>query len=103
MENAITYTQKNGIIEIKSYQIGDEVATCISDNGPGIPPEMSDKIFKRYAMAQLIEKKIGSGIGLYLSKQIIEAHNGKIWFESKLQKGSTFCISLPILIQNPLI
>jgi len=46
-------------------------------------------------MAQAIDRRIGSGLGLYLAKQIVEAHNGKIWYDTELGKGTTFCFSLP--------
>lgn len=95
LKNAITYTQKGGTIEIKSFKIDKEVGVCISDNGPGIPSEISGRIFQRYAMAQVSEKKIGSGLGLYLSKLIIEAHKGKIWDETAPGIGTIVCFVLP--------
>lgn len=94
LENAIIYTQNNGIIEIKSYNTGKDVITCISDNGSGISPEISEKIFKRYAIAQIIEEKANTGFGLYLSKLIIEAHKGKIWLETEVNVGTTVCFLL---------
>lgn len=95
LENAVNYTQNNGIIEIKSYKLGKDVVICISDNGSGIKPEIKEKIFQRYAVAQIIEKKSGSGLGLYLSKLIAEAHNGKIWCESEVGVGTIVCFLLP--------
>lgn len=91
LENAINYTQNNGIVEIKSYKIGNDVITCISDNGPGIPIKISDGLFKRYAASTIINKKTGTGLGLYLAKLIIEAHNGKIWFETEEGVGTIVC------------
>lgn len=96
LENAFTYTQENGLVEIRSYRKGDSIITLIKDNGPGIPKHIQKKLFQRYAMVETIERKIGSGLGLYLSKEIIEAHNGKIWYETEVGKGTTFCFSLPI-------
>lgn len=95
LENAINYTQNNGIIEIKSYKIGKDIVTCISDNGPGMSSEIKEKIFQRYAVAQIIEKKSGSGLGLYLSKLVAEAHGGKIWCESEVGVGTIVCFLLP--------
>lgn len=94
LENAINYTQNKGIIEIKSYKIGEDIVTCISDNGPGMSSEVKEKIFQRYAVAQIIEKKVGSGMGLYLSKLVAEAHKGKIWCESELGVGTIVCFLL---------
>jgi signal transduction histidine kinase len=96
VENAITYTQPSGQITIKSSRQGDNVYTCVSDNGPGIDPDIREKIFKRYEMAAALERKIGAGLSLYLTKQIVEAHKGKIHYEKELGKGTTFCLSLPI-------
>jgi signal transduction histidine kinase len=74
----------------------ETVIVCISDNGPGINPELRSRLFERHAMARAIERKVGSGLGLYLSKQIIEAHNGEIWYTTEVGIGSTFCFRLPI-------
>jgi len=95
LENAIEYTQTGGNITIKTYKQDNDVITCISDNGPGIAPQIRERIFERYAMARAIERKVGSGLGLYLAKQIVEAHCGKIWYDTKLGIGTTFCFSLP--------
>lgn len=97
LENALTYSQINSLIEVKSYLINNNAVVCIVDNGPGIPVEVQKRLFKRYEMAIAIERKIGAGLGLYLAKQIIETHGGSIWFKSEENKGTTFCFSLPIL------
>jgi GAF domain-containing protein/signal transduction histidine kinase len=96
LENAITYTQKSGCVIVKIAKQNGFISTCIIDNGPGISEEMQKRLFKRYEMALAIERKIGAGMGLYLSKQIVEAHNGKMEFKSKLNKGTTFCFTLPV-------
>lgn len=96
LENAETYTQENGKIEIRCYQQEGAIITCISDNGPGIEQDIKKRIFERYAMTTTTQRKIGSGLGLYLSKLIVEAHNGQIWYETKVGKGTIFCFTLPI-------
>ncbi|MFA6989830.1 MAG: HAMP domain-containing sensor histidine kinase, partial [Candidatus Gastranaerophilaceae bacterium] len=96
VENAITYTPKNRHILIKSSIQANLIKICVIDNGSGMSEEIQKRLFKRYEMALAIERKIGAGMGLYLSKQIIEAHNGKIEFTSKINKGTTFCFTLPI-------
>lgn len=96
VENAVTYTQFGGNIVISCFCQEPNVVICISDNGPGIPFEKREKLFERYAMAQLIERKIGAGLGLYYSKQIVEAHKGSIFYTTELGIGSTFCILLPM-------
>jgi len=96
LENSITYIQQGGHIIIKSIKEKDKIITCVIDNGPGISYKTRERIFERYAMAIAIERKIGAGLGLYLAKQIIEAHRGKIWYETEIGKGTTFCFSLPL-------
>ena len=96
LENSITYIQQGGHIIIKSEIEKDKIITSVIDNGPGIPYRTRERIFERYAMAIAIERKIGAGLGLYLAKQIIEAHRGRIWFETELRKGTTFYFSLPL-------
>jgi GAF domain-containing protein len=96
LENAVDYIQEYGKISVRCYKQKNRIVFSISDNGPGIPAETKEKIFERYAMALTIERKIGAGLGLYLSKQIIEAHKGNIWFESELNIGTTFYFSLPL-------
>jgi len=96
LENSITYIQQGGHIIIKSSIEKDKIITSVEDNGPGIPYKTSERIFERFAMAIAIERKIGAGLGLYLAKQIIEAHRGRIWFETEIGKGATFYFSLPL-------
>ena len=71
----------------------------VSDHGIGIPVELQDKIFDMFTEA----KRPGTageqafGLGLAISKQIVEAHGGKIWFESDLERGTTFFVDLPVV------
>lgn len=96
LENALNYTQENGEITIKCYREQNSIVTQISDNGPGIPEYIKNKIFQRYAMVETLERKVGSGVSLYLAKLIVDAHNGKIWFKTKVAKGTDFYFSIPI-------
>jgi|GEM_PF-2883336 len=96
LENALTYTQESGAVTIKSYVQDNELIVSISDNGPGIDENIQKKLFKRFEMAGAIERKIGSGVALYLSKLIIEAHRGRIWFKTIIGKGTTFYFSIPL-------
>ena len=81
---------------IKASAKDNFITICVIDNGAGMSEVVQQRLFKRYEMALAIERKIGSGIGLYLSKQIIEAHQGKIEFTSQLNIGTTFCFTLPV-------
>ena len=75
------------------------VQVSIKDDGIGINIKDQEKLFDRYSRIENMNTKTisGFGIGLYLSAEIIQRHNGKIWVESKIDEGSTFCFSLPVL------
>ena len=88
--NAIKYTQENGNIKIKTEIDGDDVRFSIKDNGEGIFKQDIPKLFKRFSQGTHEKRSISTGLGLYLSKQIIDAHGGKIWLESDKGKGSEF-------------
>ena len=91
--NAIKHTRKGTQINISASRKDRFIKFAIQDNGEGIPKEQINMIFQRYPMEK---RKIGTGLGLYLSKQIVEAHAGKIWFETKEGVGTTFYFTLPI-------
>jgi len=97
IDNAIKYTPNNGMITIKALNDGKNLHFMISDTGEGIPSKDLEKIFDRFYSAEshLTRKGEGIGLGLAICKGIIEVHNGKIWAESKLGKGSTFHFTLP--------
>jgi signal transduction histidine kinase len=68
----------------------------ISDTGPGIAPEDQERIFEEFQQTEAgIEHGEGTGLGLALSKRLVELHGGRIWVESELGKGSTFVFTLP--------
>jgi signal transduction histidine kinase len=70
---------------------------CVKDHGIGIPPEHKKSIFERFHQADNAHRNSGLnlGLGLYISKEIIEKAGGEIWFESQVGKGSSFYFSLP--------
>ncbi|MDP2720637.1 MAG: HAMP domain-containing sensor histidine kinase [bacterium] len=97
--NAMKFTKK-GTITIETRQKGDDIVTCVSDTGPGIPKQHQNLLFKKFskpASESAGTISAGSGLGLYISKKYIEKLGGDIWLEkSKPGEGSTFCFSLPI-------
>jgi signal transduction histidine kinase len=97
IDNAIKYT-KEGWIKVKVDKEDNEVLISVSDSGIGMSKELQQKLFGQFVRDPSIKKEIrGTGLGLYIAKHIIEAHNGKIWAESEgIGKGSTFYIKLPI-------
>lgn len=97
LENAITYTNPGGKIEV-SFSLEDRmIVTGVADTGIGIPRESLPHLFtKFYRVSGALEKGTkGTGLGLYIAKSIVEAHQGKIWVKSELGQGSTFSFSLP--------
>lgn len=96
ISNAINYTPDNSIIEIDARIKKYTMKITIKDNGKGISEEDISKIFDRYYSSSKKFRKVGTGLGLYLSRQIVEAHGGNIWAESKPNQGSIFYIELPI-------
>ncbi len=92
--NAVNYTNKGGIIKLSLKQKDDDLIFSVLDNGNGIPKEDIPHLFKRFSQGTSKKRSTGTGLGLYLSRQIVEAHNGKIWVESKLDKGSEFSFLL---------
>ncbi len=101
--NAIKYTPPNGKITIKSEIEKNSIIISIKDNGIGFTEDKKMLIFRQFGKIERYGQGWdlgieGTGLGLYISKKIIEMHNGKIWMESKGQnKGSTFYFSLPII------
>ncbi len=93
--NAIKYTQEGGLIEIKYEADKRDVRFSVKDNGEGIYKKDIPKLFKRFSQGTQEKRSISTGLGLYLSKQIIDAHKGKIWLESDKGKGSEFFFLLP--------
>lgn len=92
--NAINYTNLGGKVDIEVKEQQGDVIFSVTDNGNGIPAEDIPNLFKRFSQGTSKKRSTGTGLGLYLSRQIIEAHNGKIWLESKVNKGSEFSFLL---------
>ena len=98
--NALNYTNKDGEIKILVKAQNGDFIFSISDNGNGIPQSDIPNLFKRFSQGTTKKRSTGTGLGLYLSRQIIEAHNGKIWVDSKVDKGSEFSFLLTDVVTN---
>jgi signal transduction histidine kinase len=95
--NAINFTPKGGEIRVSLAAEGKRLKICVADNGRGIPAKDIPLLFQRFSQGTSKQRSSGSGLGLYLSRQIMEAHHGQIWVESEEGKGSRFFIRLPLL------
>jgi two-component system sensor histidine kinase/response regulator len=99
VSNAIKYTPENGQVTVKVQQEGLFVVVSIEDNGFGIPSDAIPQLFDKFFRVTRSEYRTieGTGLGLSIVKAIIEQHQGKIWVESELDKGSKFIFSLPVI------
>jgi PAS domain S-box-containing protein len=99
LDNAIKFTPSGGRITIALQREGSSIKTSIRDSGIGIPPEKRSKIFERFYRIEwgLSSMQKGTGLGLYIAKNLIEMHGGQIGVNSEVGKGSEFYFILPIL------
>lgn len=97
IENALKYSTKGNSAIISVAENETEVRISVKDQGIGIPLDEQPKIFEKFYRATNAKKteEIGSGLGLYTTKMIVEAHGGKLWFESEENGGTTFFCTLP--------
>ena len=99
LSNALKFTQKNGRIEIKVERMSErDLRISVSDTGVGIAPEDVERLFDKFeqARSRATRGEKGTGLGLYITRQLVELHGGEIKVESKLGHGSTFSFTLPI-------
>jgi PAS domain S-box-containing protein len=98
LANAILYTPKGGSVTISLKCVNNEVEFSIKDTGVGIPRDQQERIFTKFFRGTnvLRMETEGTGLGLFIAKNVVEAHGGRIWFESKEGQGSTFYFTLPI-------
>jgi signal transduction histidine kinase len=97
--NAVKYQnfdQKNPSIIVKSMEDGDHLLFSVKDNGDGIKPEIQEKVYDMFFRAS--EKSSGSGLGLYIVKEMVGKLDGSIQLKSEPKKGSEFIIRLPSMV-----
>ncbi len=98
--NAIKYSHPDGEIRISIHAEADQVILQVTDQGPGIPSTDQPHIFDKFYRATNISPDVeGSGLGLAIVKNIVENHQGRIWVESTVGKGSSFFIVLPVMAE----
>jgi signal transduction histidine kinase len=96
LENALKFSEPETPIGVTAYRQDAEVIISVTDQGIGIAPEEQPHIFDRFYRVERIRKAEGTGLGLYITKRLVEAHGGRIWVKSEVGKGSTFTFTLPI-------
>ncbi|MHB1134542.1 MAG: PAS domain-containing sensor histidine kinase, partial [Chloroflexota bacterium] len=96
VDNALKYSPQEEPVMISISADEREATVSVSDHGEGLPPEDVQRLFQRHFRTQTKRKIGGLGLGLYISRLIVEGHGGKIWAESEEHKGSTFSFTLPL-------
>jgi two-component system phosphate regulon sensor histidine kinase PhoR len=97
VDNAIKYTPDEGKIHVQFHYENERLHLSVQDNGYGISPERQARLFQRFYRAREpgTDHISGTGLGLSLVKAVVERHGGRVWFESELNKGSTFGFWIP--------
>jgi signal transduction histidine kinase len=95
--NALKFTEPQGAIDVSLARKNGEVVCQVRDTGCGIPPDELDRVFDRFYQVEKVvtRKSGGTGLGLAIVKNIIEAHGGRIWIESRLGEGTQVSFTLP--------
>jgi len=96
IENAAKYSPVGSEIVLRAAMNGDDLLISVTDQGPGIPAEETDRLFEKFYRGTHPQPNGGTGMGLAIARGIIEAHNGKVWVESSAGKGATFKFSLQV-------
>ncbi len=102
IENAVRYTFPGGKIDVSLRKTDNMVEFSVKDTGAGIPKDEQKRVFTKFFRGSNVVKMEteGTGLGLFITKNIVEAHDGKIWFESEEGKGTTFYLTIPISQKN---
>jgi len=96
LSNAVKFTPQGGSVEVSSAQQNGEVLVSVADTGPGIAAADLERIFEEFQQTEAgAQEREGTGLGLALSKKLIELHGGRLWVDSEPGKGSTFTFALP--------
>jgi len=96
VENAIKYSPKGSQIQVFARWESEDVVIGVTDHGIGVAPEDEKRIFEPFNRLEQISTSKGIGLGLVVCKQLVEAHGGRIWVESKPGEGSTFLFTIPL-------
>jgi two-component system, NtrC family, sensor histidine kinase KinB len=102
ISNAIKYTKGNGLVNVSIAQGKNSIIICVKDGGVGIPKSQQEHVFEKFFRSENAARYqvSGTGLGLYISKNIVEQSGGEIWFHSEENRGSEFCFSLPLNNKN---
>lgn len=98
LSNAIKFTEKDGNVNVDIYQDKDYLRVSVQDNGIGIEEKYHGKIFAKFQQvdSSYTRKQSSTGLGLTITKELVEMHGGKIWLQSKVNEGTTFTFEIPL-------
>jgi len=97
--NAIKFTPLGSTVSVRAEVCGGEAVVGVSDEGPGIPPELRERVFDRFFQVRTQEKATqGTGLGLAIVREIVEAHDGRVWVAEGTRGGATISFSLPLAV-----
>jgi signal transduction histidine kinase len=96
LSNAIKFTPPDGRVDVSARLDDDQVEIAVADTGPGVAPEDRETIFEEFEQTSEGKQAEGTGLGLPLSRKLVELHGGRLWVESEIGQGSTFRFTLPI-------
>jgi signal transduction histidine kinase len=96
LSNAVKFTPAGGVVDVSAMRVNGEVRVSVADTGPGIAADDLERIFEEFQQTDAgTAQREGTGLGLALSKRLVELHGGRIWVDSEIGKGSTFVFTLP--------
>jgi signal transduction histidine kinase len=95
LSNALKFTPAQGSVVVRLEHVDDDVVWSVSDTGEGIPDDKLEAVFGRFVRLTKNNRR-GVGLGLFISKCIVQGHGGRIWATNRMDRGSTFCFTLPV-------
>ncbi|MEW5958207.1 MAG: HAMP domain-containing sensor histidine kinase [Chloroflexota bacterium] len=100
LNNAAKFAPRHSIIDIELSRVGDKAQVCVVDAGPGVAVEDRERIFDKFYIAAQDKALAGVGLGLFICRELVRLHDGRIWLEDRPGGGSRFCFTLPLAIED---